>query len=140
MFWKTIRGWSDSNMEPSLSLVSIIVYFITIVIDSSLHSTASPSTSVRVAICTLPEELTPKWDKESLGDQMVTNMASLLKSDNGWQSKSHSNLFDSTVDDVLGNVPGLHNDLATLSMTCRACDVLVSSMLQFSLYMVECML
>ena len=127
-------------MEPSLSLVSVIVYFISIVVDSFLRSTVPPSTSVRVGICTFPEELTPKWDKEPLGDQMVTNIASLLKSGNGWQCKSHFNLFDSSADNVLGNVPRLHNDLATLSMTCRACGVLVSSMLQFSLHMVEHML
>ena len=50
------------------------------------HSTAHPSISVGIAIYTLPE-LTFGWDKQPLGDQMVTNVASLLESGNEWQCK-----------------------------------------------------
>ena len=136
MFWKTIRGWSDSNMEPSLSLVSFTTYFLWLLIHF-LHSTAPPSTTIVVAVCALPEELTPEWKKQPLGDHMVTNVASLLESGNKWKCKSHFYFFDSSVDSVQGNVPGLSVGPGTLSMTSRACDVLVNSMLQFSLHMTE---
>ena len=60
------------------------------VVDAFPYSIAPPSTLVGIAICTLPEELIPKWDKQPLGDQMATNVASLLESDNGqWKCKSH---------------------------------------------------
>ena len=100
------------------------------------HSTAPLSTAVGIAICTLPEELTPRWDKQPLGDQMVTDVASLLEPDNGWQCKSHFYLFDSIAHCILDTVPGLSVGLATLSITCRAQDVLVSSILQFNLHMI----
>lgn len=43
------------------------------------------------------------------------------------------------VESVLGDVLGLHNGPATLTMTCRACDVLVSSVLQSYFHMIECL-
>ena len=105
------------------------------------HSTAPPSTIVSIAICTLPEELTPGWDKLPLGKQMVTNVARLLECGNRWQCKFHFYVSDSSANSGLGNVPGLHAGPATLSMTCRACDVLVSSMLlHFSLQVIQCVL
>ena len=79
------------------------------------------------AICTLPKELTNEWDKQPLGDQIVTDVASLLKSGHGWQCEFCFCLLDSNSDSVIGNVPGL----ATLSISSKACDVLVSFILQF---------
>ena len=49
---------------------------------------------VGVAIWTLPGELTPEWDKGPLGDQIVTDVASLLQSGDGWQCRSHIYLSD----------------------------------------------
>ena len=101
------------------------------------HSTAAPSTSVVVAICTLPEELTPEWDKQPLGNQVVTNIARLLEFGNEWQCKSHLYLIDSCADNMLGNVAGLSVGPATLSIKCKTCNVLVSTILQFSLQMIK---
>ena len=94
MLWRVVRGWSDSDMESSLPLVSIVKCLKVIIIYSSCHSTASPSTPVMIAICNLPKGLTPTWNKELLGDQMDTNVANLLDSSNEWKSKIHFYLFD----------------------------------------------
>ena len=75
-------------MEPSLSLVGIIVETV-ILAHPDCYSSAPPSTSVQIAIWILPKELTLEWDKQPLGDQIVTDVASLLKSDNTLQCKSH---------------------------------------------------
>ena len=77
-------------------------------------------------MCTLPEEFTPEWDKQLLGNQMAINVANLLESGNGWQCQLHVSLPDSSTYSVLGNVPGLSAGLATLSMVCGVCDRLVS--------------
>ena len=58
-----------------------------LVTDPPPHSTAPPPTAVRVSVWTLPEELTPTWEKQPLGDQIVTDVASLLESSNGWQCR-----------------------------------------------------
>ena len=52
-------------------------------------STNPLSTAVRVVICILPEKLTTEWEKQPLGDEVVTSVASLLECSNGWQCKSH---------------------------------------------------
>ena len=41
--------------------------------------------TVVIAICTLPKELTPDWDKQPLGDQVITNVANLLEYSNEWK-------------------------------------------------------
>ena len=83
-------------MEPSLPLVNTTPSSVAILVDPYPHSTAPPTTAVGVAIWTLPEDLTPQWDKQPIGDQMVTNIASLLESGNGWQCRFHLFLSDSS--------------------------------------------
>lgn len=73
-------------MEPSLPLVSVIAYSAAMVVHTSLYSTASPSTIVRVTMYILPE-FTPRWDKQPFGNQMITDVASLLESGNKWECK-----------------------------------------------------
>ena len=94
------------------------------------HSTAPLSAAVVVAVCILPEELGLTWAKEPLGDQMVTTVASLLKSENTWQCKSLFNLLESHANSKTGNVPGVYNS-ATVSISCRTTDMLVSYMWWF---------
>ncbi|KAG9312088.1 hypothetical protein JVU11DRAFT_7372 [Chiua virens] len=72
--------------------------------------TAPPSADIVIAVWTLPEELTPEWNKQPVGEKMVTNVASLLASGNIWTC----------------NVPGLLDHPATLSTTCNTSDVLSS--------------
>ena len=43
-----------------------------------------------IAIWTLSEELTPEWNKQPMGNQMVIDVNSLLESGNTWHSKFHS--------------------------------------------------
>ena len=97
MLWRNIRGWSISDVEPPLSLVSVTTlqqYFIAMIVDPFFlipfpYSAAPPSMTVGVAICTLPK-LTTGWDKNPLGDQLVTDLATLLESGNEWQCRFHS--------------------------------------------------
>ena len=96
------------------------------VVDSHQHSTAPSSATVVIVIWTLPEELTPEWDKQFVGNQMVTDVNTLLESGNEWQCKSSLHLYDSGTEGMLGNVPGLQNDPAILFINCRASNVLVS--------------
>ena len=79
---------------------------------------------MRIAIFNLPEELTPQWDKQPLGDQVVINVVGLLESGNTWHCKYYIYLHDSDAHIISGDVPGL--SAATLSLTCRVSDVLVS--------------
>ena len=73
----------------------------------------------------LPEELTLEWNKQPLGEQVVTNVADLLKSGNIWQCKF--NFYpDMITNHKLGNVPGLSVDTAIISIMCSARDMLVS--------------
>ena len=84
-------------MEPSLPLVRTTIYILDICnyhCSSPPSSTVPSATMVGVAIWTLPGELTPEWDKGPLGDQIVTDVASLLQSGDGWQCRSHIYLSD----------------------------------------------
>ena len=83
---------------------------------------------MRFAIFNLPEELTPQWDKQPLGNQVVTTVANLLELGNVWQCMSyfHPHLHNSSVHVVSGNIPGLLVDPATLSITHCVSDVLVT--------------
>lgn len=67
---------------------------------------------------------------------MLTTVASLLESGNEWQCKSCIHPSYVSADDVLVNVVGLSVGPATLCMPCKACDVLVSSILQLNLHAV----
>ena len=100
-------------------------------------SSAPPTTFVQIAIWIVPEELTLEWDKQPLGDQIVTDVASLLKSVNTWHCKFHVHLFYLTDNNIPGKVPWYPASLATLSITCRISDVLVSSMPQFSWFVIK---
>ena len=130
MFWRTIRGWSHGDVEPSLSLVSGTTQFMAMCSFFLPHSTAPPSATVAVSICILPEELSSKWAKEPLGNQMVTTVASLLESGNSWQCKSLFNLLESHANSKTGNVPGVSNG-AIVTVSCRTTHLLVSSMWWF---------
>ena len=89
-----------------------------------------------MAIWILPEELTLEWDKQPLGEQVGTNVASLLESGNIWQCKF--NFYSDTITNhKLGNMPELSVGAATLSIMCSARDVLVSYISQFNLYVVK---
>lgn len=107
-----------------------------------LNSSASPSTPVVIAICTLPAEFSNDWNKTYLGDQIVTNVANLLKSSNGWKCNVYFYPFDSQIiKTVPGNVLRLHKGPATLSMACRVSNELVSSMYKFhsDFHVIKCM-
>ena len=75
-------------MEPSLPLVSIISGIIGMHAYHYPCSTASPSVTVGVSVCILPEELTPEWEKQLFGDKMVTSVANLLASNSGWKCRT----------------------------------------------------
>lgn len=92
-------------------------------------SSAHPTTSVHITICILPDELTLEWDKQLLGDHMVTDVASLLESGNAWKCIFYFHDYGVIVENGLGKVPRLSGSHATLSIMCKASDVLVSSML-----------
>ena len=92
-----------------------------------LYSSAPPSATVQIAIYILPKELTPEWDKQPLGDQMVMTTASLLESGNTWQCKILFYPLDTYTNSETGNVLGLSVGPTTLSILCRTTDVLVSS-------------
>ena len=79
-----------------------------------------------IAIWTLPKELTPEWSKQPVSNQVVTDVNTLLESGNAWQCKFSLHLDDSGTEGMLGNVPGLQNDSAILSVSCMATNVLVS--------------
>ena len=89
------------------------------------HSSAPPSSVVGIAIFILPKELTPQWDKQPLGNQVITDVASLLKFGNTWQCRSYFYLYNSSVHTTSGDVPGLSGGPATLSIACRINHVLV---------------
>ena len=133
MFWRHIKGWPHCDMEPSLSLVSIIDDMIGMFAYAFSCSIAPPSVTVGITICILPEELTTEWDKQLFGGQMITNVASLLASNDGWKCRTWFHLFILSTDDILGNVPGLFTGPITLSITCMVSDVLVSFILQFNI-------
>ena len=90
------------------------------------YSTAPVSSVVEIAIFNLSKKLT---NKQPLGDQVVTDVASLLESGNIWQCGLYFYLLDSSAEIVSGNVPGLSTIPATLSMMCRVTDASVSFML-----------
>ena len=92
------------------------------------HSFAPSTASLRIAIWVLPEELTHEWDKQSLGDEVVANVASLLQSGNR-QCKFYLLLLHLSSDSLSGDILGLATSTGTLSMICKATDVLVSLML-----------
>lgn len=94
------------------------------------HSTAPLSASLEIAICVLPE-LASGWDKEPIGEQMITDIATILKSGDAWQCKSHSYFSGSSAESVLGNVPKLFDGLSTLFITHKISDVLVCFTLEF---------
>ena len=100
-------------------------------------SSAPLSTYVQIAIWLLPEELTHEWDKQPLGEHVITDIASLLESGITWQCKSSVCLLNSIGNNVPGNVHGFSACTATLSITCMASDVLVGSMLHFSWYTIK---
>ncbi|KAG9312064.1 hypothetical protein JVU11DRAFT_7345 [Chiua virens] len=72
--------------------------------------TAPSSAEVTIAICALPKKFTPTWDKQPMGQDIVTNVTNLLDSGNVW----------------ICNVPRLYDGPTTLSMTCRASAVLIA--------------
>lgn len=90
---------------------------------------------VTVTVYALPK-LAPGWNKQQLGNPLVTNVASLICSSNRWQCKFLFHLSDLWADNVLGNILGLSAGPAALSMTCSAYKVLVSSMLGLCLQMI----
>lgn len=57
--------------------------------------------TVGVFVCILPEKLTLEWSKQPLGDQMVTNVASLLQSGNVQQCKSDHHFSDLSADNTV---------------------------------------
>ena len=113
-------------MESSLSLVSIGRALHMCLLTPSPHSTAPFSAAVVIAIWTLPEELTPEWDKQPVGNQMVTDVDTMLESGNAWQCKHFLHLYDSGAEGMIGNVPGLQNNPVILSVSCMTSNVLVS--------------
>ena len=116
-------------MAPSFPLVGITTYLVTMVAHCFHSSSAPPTTSIQIAIWILPEELTPEWKKQPLGDQIVTDVASLLQAGSTWQCKSNFDILNSINNGILGNVSGYTVELATISISCEESDVLVSSML-----------
>ena len=80
---------------------------------------------MRFAIFNLPEELTPQWDKQPLGNQVVTTVASFLESGNTWQCMCYCHLHDSSAYIISVDVPGLTVGPGTLSVIWRVDDILV---------------
>ena len=79
-----------------------------------------------IATWTLPEELTLEWGKQPMGNQMVTDVDSLLESGNAWQSKFHSDWHDPSTKSMLGSVPGIQNGPVILFVSCMTSSALVS--------------
>ena len=104
------------------------------------YSSAPLTAPVQITIWILPEELTLEWDKQLLGNQIITDVSSLLESSNTWEGMFPLYVSNMIGKNGTGDISGFSASSAKISIVSKKVDVLVSSILYVNLFMIECTL